>query len=97
MATYIVLANFTEQGIRNVKDTMKRAEAFKATAKKAGVTVKEIFWTLGHHDIVTIVDAPDDTAITAVGLQLGMLGNIRTQTLRAFPTTEMERILSKIA
>jgi uncharacterized protein with GYD domain len=97
MATYILLANFTDQGIRNVKDTMKRAEAFKATAKKAGVTVKEIFWTLGQHDIVTIVDAPDDMAITAAGLQLGMLGNIRTQTLRAFPATEMERILSKIA
>jgi uncharacterized protein with GYD domain len=96
MPTYILLANFTDQGIRNVKDSLKRAETFKAAAKKAGVTVKEIFWTLGQHDIVTIVDAPDDISITALGLTLGTLGNVRTQTLRAFPPTEMERVLAKM-
>jgi uncharacterized protein with GYD domain len=58
MPTYIVLANFTEQGIRNIKDSPKRADAFKDTAKKAGATVKDLFWTLGQYDIVAIVEAP---------------------------------------
>jgi len=57
MATYIILANFTEQGIRNVKDSPNRADAFKDMARRAGVTVKEQYWTLGAHDIVAIVEA----------------------------------------
>jgi uncharacterized protein with GYD domain len=60
MPTYIMLLNFTDQGIRNIKDSPKRADAFKNTAKKAGATVKEVFWTLGQYDVVTIVEAPDD-------------------------------------
>jgi uncharacterized protein with GYD domain len=96
MATYIILANFTEQGIRNVKDTAKRADAFKDMAQKAGVTVKEQYWTLGAHDIVAIVDAPDDGAVTAVGLSVGALGNVRTQTLRAFSKAEMATIVGKM-
>jgi uncharacterized protein with GYD domain len=83
MASYILLASFTEQGIRKVKDSPKRAEAFKDMAKKCGATVKELFWTLGDYDIVAVVDAPDDISITALGLSSGALGNIRTQTLRA--------------
>jgi len=78
MATYIILANFTEQGIRNVKDSPTRADAFKDMARKAGVTVKEQYWTLGAHDIVAIVEAPDDIAVTALGLSTGALGNVRT-------------------
>jgi uncharacterized protein with GYD domain len=97
MATYIILANFTEQGIRNVKDTANRADAFRAMAQKAGVTVKEQYWTLGAHDIIAIVDAPDDTAVTAVGLSVGALGNVRTQTLRAFSKAEMATIVGKMA
>jgi uncharacterized protein with GYD domain len=96
MATYIILANFTEQGIRNVKDTPNRADAFKDMARKAGVTVKEQYWTLGAHDIVAIVEAPDDIAVTAVGLSVGALGNVRTQTLRAFSKTEMATIVGKM-
>ena len=96
MATYIILANFTEQGIRNVKDTPNRADAFKDMARKAGVTVKEQYWTLGAHDIVAIVEAPDDIAVTAVGLSVGALGNVRTQTLRAFSKTEMTTIVGKM-
>ena len=96
MATYIILANFTEQGIRNVKDTPNRADAFKDMARKAGITVKEQYWTLGAHDIVAIVEAPDDIAVTAVGLSTGALGNVRTQTLRAFSKTEMATILGKM-
>jgi uncharacterized protein with GYD domain len=58
MPTYVTLANFTDQGMKNIKDTTKRAEAFR----KAGITVKEILWTQGQYDLVTIVEGSDDTA-----------------------------------
>jgi uncharacterized protein with GYD domain len=96
MATYIVLANFTDQGIRNIKDSPKRAEAFKTMAKKLGVAVKDIYWTLGHYDFVTIVDAPDAATVTSVGLAVATLGNVRTETLTAFSADEIGRIIGKI-
>jgi uncharacterized protein with GYD domain len=96
MATYIVLANFTDQGVKNVKDTTKRADAFKELAKSKGASVKDIYWTLGRYDIVATVDAPDDTVITALGLTLAQAGNIRTQTLRAFSSADMDAILGKV-
>jgi uncharacterized protein with GYD domain len=96
MAMYVVLANFTDQGVRNVKDSTKRAEAFKELAKSSGATVKDLYWTLGQYDIVATVDAPDDMAITALGLTLAKAGNVRTQTLRAFSQAEMGSILSKV-
>ena len=97
MITYVVLANFTDQGIRNAKDTIKRTEAFKDMAKKFGVTVREIFWTQGQYDIVVITEAPDDISGTALNLSLCALGNVRTQSLRAFSGTEMKAILAKVA
>ena len=97
MATYIVLGNFTDQGIRAVKDTTKRAEAFKAMAKKAGATVKELYWTLGQFDLMTVVEAPDDATLTALLLSAGALGNLRTQSLRAFSADEMGKIVGKMA
>jgi uncharacterized protein with GYD domain len=97
MPTYIVLASFTEQGIRNIKDSPKRADAFKEMAKKSGATVKELYWTLGQYDVVTIVEAPDDVAMTALGLSAGKLGNVRTQTLRAFSAADIKSILDKVA
>jgi uncharacterized protein with GYD domain len=97
MATYIVLASFTEQGIRNIKDTTKRADAFKEVAKSLGATVKDVYWTLGQYDVATIVDAPDDAIVTALGLTLGKSGNVRTQTLRAFSRADMDAILGKVA
>jgi uncharacterized protein with GYD domain len=96
MATYVILGSFTEQGIRNVKDTMKRAEAVKKMAKKADVDMREVFWTLGAYDIVCICEAPDEQAITALGLSIGALGNARTQTLRAFTAADMKGILGKM-
>ena len=96
MATYIVLANFTDQGVKNVKDTTKRADAFKELAKSKGASVKDIYWTLGRYDIVATVDAPDDTVITALGLTLAQAGNIRTQTMRAFSSADMGAILGKV-
>jgi uncharacterized protein with GYD domain len=71
MATYILLLSFTDQGIRNVKDSPKRADTFKDMAKKCGATVKDLFWTLGEYDAVAVVDAPDDTSMTALGLSTG--------------------------
>lgn len=96
MATYISLTNFTDQGIRNVKDTTKRADAVKEAAKKFGVTAKEFYWTLGSYDLVVVFDAPDDASMTALGLSIGAAGNVRTQTLRAFSKDEMTKILAKI-
>ncbi len=97
MATYLVLGNFTDQGIRAVKDTTKRAEALRAMGKKVGVTVKDIYWLLGQYDVLTVVDAPDEASMTAFGLSAGTLGNVRTQTLRAFSAEEMGKILGKMA
>ncbi len=97
MATYIVLGNFTDQGIRNVKDTVKRADAVKEAAKKFGVTMKDIVWTLGAYDMVVTFEAADDQAVTAFGLAVGSAGNVRTQTLRAFDRSEMTTILAKLS
>jgi uncharacterized protein with GYD domain len=96
MATYVVLIHFTDQGIRGVKDSPKRAAAFKAAAKKAGVTVKAFYWTLGKYDMISILEAPNVEAVTAVGLSVGKLGNVRTETLQAFDRTGMEAILKKV-
>ena len=96
MPTYIVLGNFTEQGIRNVKDTAKRAEAVRDMARKLGITVKDAYWTLGQYDIAAIMEAPDESAMTALGLSIGALGNVRTQTLRAFTTDEVGRLLGRM-
>ena len=96
MATYIVLGQFTDQGIRNAKDSPKRADALKEMAKKAGATVKDVYWTLGQYDVVTTIDAPDDATLTSLLLSVGALGNVRTQALRAFPADEMGRIIKKM-
>lgn len=96
MPTYIMLAHFTDQGIRNVKDTTKRAHAAGQLAKSVGANLKELYWTLGQYDVVGIVEAPDEKTITAFGLNWAKLGNLRTQTLQAFTQTEMGAILDKI-
>jgi uncharacterized protein with GYD domain len=96
MPTYIVLGNFTDQGIRNIKDTTKRANAVKESAKKVGASVKNLYWTLGAYDVVTVVDAPDDQSAAALLFSIGSLGNVRTQSLKAFEADEIERILGKI-
>jgi uncharacterized protein with GYD domain len=96
MATFISLASFTDQGIKNVNDTVKRADAVRAAGDKFGVKIKDIYWTLGDHDMVVIFEAPDDAAFTAFGLTIGKAGNVRTQTLRAFDRDEMNAILAKV-
>lgn len=96
MATFIVLGSFTEQGIRNIKESPKRTEAFKAMAAKAGVKVKDVYWTLGHYDIVVTTEAPDTATATSLGLAVASLGNVRTETLTAFSAEEFGKILAKM-
>ena len=96
MATYIVLVNFTDQGVRNVKQSPERAKALSAAGAKLGVKVKEVYWTMGACDAVFIADAPNDEAMTALSLGVGSLGNIRTQTMRAYSADEMNKILAKL-
>lgn len=96
MATFVVLARFSDQGIKNVKQTIERADAFKHMASKAGATVKDIYWTLGAHDVVAICEAPDDETATAVFLSVASRGNVRSETMRAFSFDEMKKILGKM-
>ncbi len=95
MPTYVSLINWTEQGIHNFRDTAKRADAFAELLEKHGGKVRDIYWTLGEYDIVAVTEAPDDETITAVSLQLGSAGNVRTETLRAFSRNEIQKIIDK--
>ncbi len=96
MPTYVSLLNWTDQGIRKVKQTTKRAKAFQDMAEKMNVSVREIHWTMGHYDVVVIMEAPDDKAISGLMLGLCALGNVKSETLRAFSTQEMTQILKEI-
>jgi uncharacterized protein with GYD domain len=96
MATYVSLIQFTDQGIRNIKDTAKRGEAAIAEAEKMGMKIVEEFWTMGAYDVVVLFEAPDDETMSVFTLQIGALGNVKSQTLRAFRRNEMEAILAKI-
>jgi uncharacterized protein with GYD domain len=96
MANYIALLQFTDQGIRSVKDTTKRAAAAVDVASKMGVKLGDCFWTLGHYDLVLVLEAPDDETMTAFTLKLSSLGNVKTETLRAFRAKEMDAILKKV-
>jgi uncharacterized protein with GYD domain len=95
MATFITTITFTAQGIQEIGQTTKRANAFKAAAKKMGVKVKDIYWTLGDADGVLILEAPDDETATSSLLHLGMKGFVQTSTVRAFSAAEMDAILAK--
>jgi uncharacterized protein with GYD domain len=97
MPTYVMLGNFTDQGIRNIKDTTKRADAVKEAAKKFGVNMKEIVWTMGQYDMVVTLEAPDDASVSSFALWVGSAGNIRGQTLRAHSRDEMNAILTKFS
>ena len=97
MATFIALSSFTDQGIRSIKDSTKRAEAVQEAAAKFGAKITQIYWTLGHYDLVAVIEAPDDASATAFALAIGSAGNVRTQTLRAFSKDEMKGILGKLA
>ena len=94
--TYVSLFGWTDQGIRTVKDTIKRAEKFKADIKKMGGSVKDVYWTMGRYDGVIIFEAPDEEAATAIMVAGCSRGNVRTETLRAFDAGQMKDILRKV-
>jgi uncharacterized protein with GYD domain len=96
MATYVGLIQFTDQGIRNIKDTVKRGDAAVADAEKMGMRIVEEFWTMGAYDVVVLVEAPNDETMSAFMLKIGSLGNVESHTMRAFRRKEMEDILAKI-
>ena len=96
MATYITLINFTDQGIRAVKETVQRYEASQKLAGQFGVTFKSIHWTLGQYDIVCELEAKDEASMSAFGLAVASMGNLRMQTLRAFSADEMKAHIAKM-
>lgn len=96
MATYIILISYTDQGIRNVKDSPKRLDAAKKLLKEMGGEFKQVYLTMGAYDIVTVVEAPSDEAIAKFALVVGSLGNIRTTTLKAFPEDEYRKIIAAL-
>jgi uncharacterized protein with GYD domain len=95
MPTYVSLIHWTEQGIKNYKDTTSRAEDFTKLAESLGGRVRELLWTVGEYDVVVIVDFPDDETGTAALLMSGSLGNVRTHTMRAFTAEEMGNIIRR--
>ncbi len=95
MPTYVSLIGWTEQGIRNFKETVDRAKSAGAAAEKMGGRLKDIYWTLGPYDVVAVTEFPDDETATAFLLSLGSVGNVRTTTLRAYNADEMSRIIAK--
>jgi len=96
MATYVGLIQFTNPGIRNIKDTITRGDAAMAEAEKMDMKIVEEFWTMGAYDVVVVFDAPDDETMSAFMLKVGSLGNVKSHTMRAFRRNEMEKILAKI-
>jgi uncharacterized protein with GYD domain len=97
MTTYVVLANWTDQGARNVKDSPRRLDATKAALRELGGEIKSFFLTMGEYDIVMIYEAPDDAIAARFTMQMGMLGNIRTRTLKAFPEAAYREIITSFS
>ena len=96
MATFISTIKFTQQGIKGIDDSTKRAAALKAAAKKLGAKVTNVYWTLGEYDGLLILEAPDDETATSVLLYLAAAGNVHTTTCRAFTAAEMDKIVAKV-
>ena len=97
MPSYVILANWTDQGIKNVKDSARRSEAFETAIEKAGGKSIGLYYTLGKHDMVAIVEAPNDEVIASVLYRTGSLGNVSTETLKAFSMSEASDIIEKIS
>lgn len=96
MAINVSLVNFTEQGIKSIKDSPQRAKAFRDLCKQQGVQVREILYTTGQYDLVAITEGPED-ALTAVLLSVAKLGNVRTQSMRAMDLETFQRVLEKVS
>ena len=96
MPMYVSLIQFTDQGIHHIKDTTKRYKAAMAEAEKMGMKIVQPLWTMGAYDVVVLLEAPDDETMSAFTLKIGSMGSVKTHTMRAFTTDEMEKILAKI-
>lgn len=96
MTTYIMLANWTDQGVRAVKDSPRRLDAAKKALKDMGGEFKAVFLTMGDYDLVALYDAPDDAVAARFTIQLGMAGNVRTRTLKAFPEAAYREIINSL-
>ncbi|GHO48768.1 GYD domain-containing protein [Ktedonospora formicarum] len=96
MPTYIVLTKWTDQGAKNAKDAVQRMHQFRSDLEHRGCKLRSCHWTQGQYDSITIVEAPDEQTGMAALLALGSLGNVHTETLRAYNETEMEAIIQKM-
>ena len=97
MPNYVILFNWTDQGIKNFRDTMDRVAAAEEAMGKLGVQIKDIYWTIGPYDVVALAEAADDESATAALLALGAQGNVRSTTLRAFNREEMASVIKKVS
>jgi|SRR6266487_3127278 uncharacterized protein with GYD domain len=95
MPIYVSLVNFTDQGIKNFRETVRRAEDFRGVVEQRGGQVRQLLWTLGEYDIVAITDFPDDDAATAVLLLTSAAGNVRSKTMKAFDAEQMSAIIQR--
>ena len=95
MPLYVALVNWTDQGIKNYRDSVRRAEDYRGLVEKSGGQVRQLVWTLGEYDIVVVTDFPDDETATAVALQTAAMGNIRTTTMKAFDAEQMNAIIQR--
>ena len=96
MGKYVLLLNWTDQGIKNVKDTIKRAESFKSYLEKRGGTLTDLFYTFGQYDLVVTAELPSDEIAMSVSLGTGALGNVRVTTLKAFDLDETRKIIGEL-
>jgi len=96
MAMYVMLINWTEQGVKEVKESPRRSQAFKQMAEGMGCTIHGVFFTMGRYDIAARLTAPDDETISALALKVAQLGNVRTETMRAYTEEEFAKIVEKI-
>jgi uncharacterized protein with GYD domain len=96
MPNYVTLGNWTDQGVRNSKETIDRAKAVEELAGKLGGRMTQVFWTIGPYDVVALSEFPDDETATAFALAVSSQGNVRTTSMRAFDADEMSRIFAKL-
>lgn len=96
MFTYVGLLSFTDKGMKELKDTTKRAAAAKEMGKKFGVNMREILWTMGEYDLICILEAENEQALAAFNLGIGQQGNVRSRSLRAYTAKDMDAILAKL-
>jgi uncharacterized protein with GYD domain len=95
MPTFVSLVNWTDQGIKTYRDSVRRAEDYQGLVEKSGGQVRQLVWTLGEYDIVVVTEFPDDETATAVALQTAAMGNIRTTTMKAFDAEQMRAIIQR--